>query len=67
MSLIEKCRNECLKRGTSGIKSLGQMFLQLDDNRSGDLAQSEFKQGIMNHNIQLTDEEIDRLFKEVYI
>lgn len=67
MSLIEKCRNECLKRGTSGIKSIGQMFLQIDDDRSGNLTLSEFKQGIINHNIQLTDEEIDCLFKEVNI
>lgn len=83
-SLIERFREECLKRGASGIKnrlrklrthsltlklkgikSIGRLWVQLDDNHSGDLSFAEFENGILNHNIKLSRNEIASLFKEV--
>lgn len=40
------------------------MWVEIDDDRSGDLNYDEFEQGILNHNIRLTKDEIQTLFKD---
>ena len=40
------------------------MWVQFDDNKSGDLTMTEFENGISNHNIKLSRGEITCLFRE---
>jgi Ca2+-binding EF-hand superfamily protein len=39
------------------------MWLEIDDDRSRDLTFDEFQLGLINHNIQMNQEEIIQLFK----
>ncbi|CAF0711281.1 unnamed protein product [Brachionus calyciflorus] len=61
--LISKFRNELLKRGPSGIKSIGQYFRQIDDNGSRTLTFEEFGKGIIDHNVKISAEEASELFR----
>jgi Ca2+-binding EF-hand superfamily protein len=48
-----------------GIKNIGVLWKQLDDDRSGGLSYNEFEQGLINHNIHMTREEIKLLFDQI--
>lgn len=61
--LLTKFRNEVLKRGTSGIKQIGQFFRRMDKDRSHCLCFDEFAQGVLEHNIKITADEANELFK----
>lgn len=62
--LIQKLREQCLRRGASGIKGIGRMWTQIDDDENRSLDLKEFQEGILNHNISFTIDEIQQLFKE---
>ena len=61
--LVVKFRQQLLGRGSAGIKNLSIFFRQIDDNGSRTLSEGEFQQGIVDHNISLSEEEISALFK----
>lgn len=62
--LILKLRQQLLGRGVAGIKGIGRMWKQLDDDQSRSLDFREFRDGLINHNISFTNEEITALYKE---
>ena len=62
--LIIKLRQQLLGRGVAGIKGIGRMFKQLDDDQNKTLTFQEFKDGLINHNVSFTMEEITSLYKE---
>lgn len=59
---LEKLRLMCLSRGANGILTLGRLFRNMDDNRSGDLCKDEFRKGIRDIGFQLTEQELESLF-----
>jgi hypothetical protein len=63
--LLEKLREECLKRGAAGIKGIGRMWRQIDNNCSGTINLEQFQLGIMNHNIDFTPQESVQLFENI--
>jgi Ca2+-binding EF-hand superfamily protein len=63
-SLIIKLREQLLKRGAAGIKGIGRMWSQIDDDFSRYLSFKEFHDGLINHNVIMTSDEITQLFKE---
>lgn len=63
-STMEKLREQCLLRGAASIKGIGRLFKQLDDDQNRTLDLYEFSNGILNHNIKLTNEECQQLFHE---
>ncbi len=63
--LLEKLREECLKRGAAGIKGIGRMWRQIDNERRGTISIEEFQEGITNHNINFTPQESAQLFEEI--
>ena len=62
-SLVVKFRNHLLGRGAAGIKSIGMYFRQVDDNRNGTLCMNEFRNGLLNHNIRMKEDEVEQLFR----
>lgn len=62
--IVEKLRKACLARGAVGIKSLGRTFRLFDDNRNRQLDLNEFRNGINDYQADLTEQEIQILFKE---
>jgi hypothetical protein len=61
--LLAKFRDELLKRGPAGIKSIGIFFRQVDDDRSRRVDFEEFCRGIINHNVRITSDEANELFR----
>lgn len=61
--LILKLRDQLLGRGVAGIKGIGRMFKQLDDDQNKTLTFQEFKDGLINHNVSFTNDEMTSLFK----
>lgn len=61
--LVIKFRNETLKRGTAGIKQIGQFFRRMDKDRNHTLCFDEFAQGILEHNIKIPADEAEELFR----
>ena len=41
------------------------LWKQLDDDRSGGLSFNEFEQGLINHNIRMSQDEIRELFNQI--
>jgi hypothetical protein len=62
--LIIKLREQLLGRGVAGIKGIGRMWTQLDDDQSRQLEFREFKDGLINHNVSFTNDEITALYRE---
>ncbi|XP_078574058.1 calcyphosin-like protein [Branchiostoma floridae x Branchiostoma japonicum] len=61
-SPMDKLRQQCLKRGASGIKGLGRTFRIMDDDGSRSLNFDEFKTGCEDYGLQLTDDELQEIF-----
>ncbi|KAI1280804.1 Calcyphosin-like protein [Halotydeus destructor] len=60
---VERLRLLCLKRGATGIIGLGKVFRRSDDNRSGDLTHEEFKNGMTDTGLELSDDDMTELFQ----
>ena len=63
--LLEKLREECLKRGAAGIKGIGRMWRQIDNDSKGTINLEQFQLGIRNHNISFTPQESVQLFEDI--
>jgi len=60
-AVLEKIRAACLKRGPSGIKSMGRTFKIFDDSGNKQLEREELRKGFDDYNAKVTDEELDAL------
>jgi len=60
--LLSDLREACLKRGVSGIKSFARTFRIYDDDRSHSLNFDEFKKGLSDYGVTMTDPEARSLF-----
>ncbi|XP_003390641.1 PREDICTED: calcyphosin-like protein [Amphimedon queenslandica] len=61
---LEKLRLKCLARGASGIKGLGRVFRIMDDDGSRSLSYDEFKKGLHDYGLSLTDSESKQMFQK---
>ncbi|CAL8090562.1 unnamed protein product [Calicophoron daubneyi] len=61
----EKLRAQCLLRGVTGIHGFGRMFRIMDDDSSHSLSKEEFIKGCHDYGCNLTQAEVDQLFKMV--
>ena len=61
--VLVKFREQCMKRGAASIKGIARLWAEMDDDRSRSITKEEFQRGILNHNIQVSSEDIDKLFQ----
>eukprot|EP00099_Drosophila_melanogaster_P028313 NP_731744.1 uncharacterized protein Dmel_CG31345 [Drosophila melanogaster] len=59
---IYKLRLQCFSRGATGILGLSRSFRVMDDDGSKSLSPEEFKKGVTDIGLDLTDSEIDEMF-----
>lgn len=59
---LQKVRAACKKRGATGAKGLGRAFRIYDDDGNHALNFDEFKTGLEDYGVSLTDEEVKELF-----
>lgn len=59
---IEQLRETCLKRGVSGIRTIGRMFKTYDDNGSRMLDKEELSNGLKDYGLNMTKDEQNQLF-----
>lgn len=52
-----------MKRGAAGIKGIARLWAEMDDDRSRTITKEEFQRGVLNHNITVTPEDVDKLFQ----
>ncbi|KAH7970628.1 hypothetical protein HPB49_012775 [Dermacentor silvarum] len=65
MTPIEKLRHQCLQRGAHGIKAFARQFRAMDHTGDKKLDKQEFKKGLLDFKVDLSDHEVDTLFKEL--
>eukprot|EP01136_Pigoraptor_vietnamica_P044917 Opistho-1_new@22237 len=61
---LELLRAACLSRGASGIKGLGRVFRIMDDDGSKSLDFNEFRKGLQDYGVFISDEAQRKLFKD---
>ncbi|XP_070143289.1 calcyphosin-like protein [Drosophila kikkawai] len=59
---IYKLRLQCLSRGATGILGLARTFRVMDDDGSKSLNAEEFKKGVSDIGLELSDSEIQQMF-----
>jgi len=63
-SVLERVRTKIAQRGgLNGIRTLGILFRVIDDNRSKSLSYEEFKKGMHDFGVSLTEKEFKTLCK----
>lgn len=62
MSTLAKLKETLMARGVVGIVSIGRKFRIIDDDNSGHLCLEEFKKAMMEHTMDLTENQIRALF-----
>lgn len=61
---IEQLRAQVLARGAHGIKGLGRVFRIIDDDGSRSLDLAEFKKGLKDYGVSVSDTDAQALFKQ---
>ncbi|XP_020291815.1 calcyphosin-like protein [Pseudomyrmex gracilis] len=61
---IEKLRLLCLTRGANGILGLGRVFRRMDEDGNKKLNLEEFKQGLEESELELSEDEINNIFQK---
>lgn len=65
---VEKLRNLCLSRGSTGILGFGKVFRRMDDDHSGSLSYAEFDKGLRDCGFVgedgLTKQDVQQLFAQ---
>lgn len=59
---LEKLRLQCMARGGTGIHGFSRQFRIIDDNGNMQLDHEEFKKGMHDFGVDLTDDELSQLF-----
>nr|XP_017104216.2 calcyphosin-like protein isoform X2 [Drosophila bipectinata] len=59
---IYKLRLQCFSRGATGILGLSRSFRVMDDDGSKTLSSEEFKKGVKDMGLELSDSEIQDMF-----
>eukprot|EP00999_Lentomonas_sp_LEN2_P000282 NODE_1278_length_924_cov_92.032622_g1232_i0.p1 GENE.NODE_1278_length_924_cov_92.032622_g1232_i0~~NODE_1278_length_924_cov_92.032622_g1232_i0.p1 ORF type:complete len:269 (+),score=45.68 NODE_1278_length_924_cov_92.032622_g1232_i0:115-921(+) len=59
MSIVEKVRAACLRRGANGLRGMQRSFRIMDDNHSMTLSKDEFATGMADYGVHLTDQELE--------
>ena len=59
---IVKLREALMKRGATAIKGIRRQFLIMDDDRSKSLSYEEFRKGIHDFGVSVSDEEAKEMF-----
>ncbi|XP_064625667.1 calcyphosin-like protein isoform X1 [Lineus longissimus] len=62
---MEKLRHQALARGAGGIKGIGIKFRIMDDNGDKALDFSEFKKGLTECKVDMTNQEMQECFDKV--
>lgn len=60
---LEKLRLNVLSRGSGGIKGISRVFRIMDDDGSKSLNFDEFKKGLQDYKVSVSDAEAKELFK----
>jgi len=60
----EKLRCYCLSRGATGILGLGRMFRRMDDDGSKNIGYDEFRKGIDETGLELSEEGYKEMFSK---
>jgi len=60
----EKIKQAIKRRGEFGIQQIGRTFRIYDDNGNKQLDKGEFKKGLQDYGLRLTNGEVDLIFKE---
>lgn len=60
--LLGKFRELLLERGVAGIKSIGVYWSLVNRRESSAITIQQFYEGIINHNMNLTPQEVTQLF-----
>ena len=61
--LVESIRQQCLKKGLSGIKGLSVLFRGMDRDYSKKICIREFTEGMRRYGIQISDKDCAVVFQ----
>ncbi|TRY55168.1 hypothetical protein DNTS_032658 [Danionella cerebrum] len=60
--VLQELREQCLRRGVSGIKGLGRTFRIMDDDGSRSLDFQEFVKGLENYGVSVEKDKAQQIF-----
>ena len=64
MNVIDTVKNAIIERGgANGIRTMGVLLRQLDENGNGSLSPVELREGLSTWNIVLTDQEVKKIMQ----
>ncbi|PAA68060.1 hypothetical protein BOX15_Mlig017698g2 [Macrostomum lignano] len=62
---VKRLRLSCMSRGAAGIKGFSRQFRIMDDDGNKRLSMAEFRKGVADFGLDLTDEEVKAAFNQV--